>query len=232
MTDSFQTDRMITRNSAKGLVAELVERGCITKSRVAEAMTKVDRAKYCPSKAPYDDSPAPIGYNATISAPHMHAMALEAVEEKLVDGAKVLDVGSGSGYLTACLAHMVGPSGKVYGLEHIKQLVEQSIANIKNDCANLVETERVVIMQADGRDGLEEHAPFDVIHVGACAGDLPKGLLAQLKVGGRMVLPVVEGVDQVFKCIEKLPNDNIEVKRLALVRYVPLTTAKAQLEDR
>lgn len=195
-------------------------------------MSRVDRAKYCPAQTPYDDSPFPIGYNATISAPHMHAAALEALEDKLADGSKVLDVGSGSGYLTSCLGHMVAPSGKVFGLEHIEQLVTKSIANVRADCAELLDSGIVNIVQGDGREGLAEQAPFDVIHVGACAGLLPEKLLAQLKVGGRMVLPVVEGADQVFECVDKLPGDKLDIKRLLLVRYVPLTTAKAQLEDR
>lgn len=194
-------------------------------------MSKVDRAKYCPSRTPYDDSPFHIGYNATISAPHMHAIALEALEDKLVDGAKVLDVGSGSGYLTACMAHMVAPTGTVYGLEHIEELVAQSIANIRKDCAELIDSGRLTILRGDGRDGLERHAPFDVIHVGACAGLLPEKLIAQLKVGGRMVLPIVEGSDQVFECVEKLPEGKLNMKKMLLVRYVPLTTVKAQLGD-
>lgn len=99
--------------------------GLFTSSRVQQAMLAVDRADFCP-RGPYDDEPKPIGYNATITAPHMvgqmrerplvqtvpihlfqHAHALECLKEHLTEGAKVLDVGSGSGYLTACMAHMV-----------------------------------------------------------------------------------------------------------------------------
>lgn len=108
-------------------------------------MLKVDRAHYCPSDEPYLDRPCEIGFGATISAPHMHAAALETLKDKLKDGAKVLDVGSGSGYLTACMAHMVGPSGVVYGVDHIKNLVDQSIVNITNDCKDLLNSGRVKI---------------------------------------------------------------------------------------
>lgn len=109
-------------------------------------MLKVDRAHYCPSSSPYTDSPHSINYGATISAPHMHAFALEALIDKLVDGAKVLDVGSGTGYLTACMAHMVGPRGLVYGIDHIKELVDQSHANIIKDDKELLDSGRVKIL--------------------------------------------------------------------------------------
>lgn len=106
-------------------------------------MLKVDRSNYCPSRYPYMDAPYSIGYGATISAPHMHAYALEALKDKLVDGSRALDVGSGSGYLTSCMAHMVGPSGTVFGVEHIKELVKQSEENIRRDCSELLDSGRV-----------------------------------------------------------------------------------------
>lgn len=109
-------------------------------------MLRVDRSNYCPSQTPYADSPCGIGYGATISAPHMHAFALGALKDKLVDGAKVLDVGSGSGYLTACMAHMVGSRGVVYGVDHVKNLVEQSRVNIYDDCKELLDSGRVKLL--------------------------------------------------------------------------------------
>lgn len=194
-------------------------------------MSRVDRAHYCPSEHPYRDSPYSINHGATISAPHMHAYALEALKDKLVEGAKALDVGSGSGYLTACMAHMVGPTGVVYGVEHISQLVEQSQKNIRQDCGHLLDSGRVKIFQADGRAGLEEFAPFDVIHVGASADGLPERLVEQLKEGGRMVLPVQRAnqCSQVFEQLDKLPGGKIERVALLDVHYVPLTDLKSQL---
>lgn len=110
-------------------------------------MLRVNRAFYCDSSpTPYKDWPHPIGFNATISAPHMHAHALEELKDKLVDGAKVLDVGSGSGYLTSCMAHMVGSKGIVYGVEHVKELVSQSMLNIRKDCPELISSGRVKLL--------------------------------------------------------------------------------------
>jgi len=110
-------------------------------------MLKVDRSHYMNDSDPYRDAPGVIGYGATISAPHMHAFALTVLEDQLVDGAKVLDVGSGSGYLTACFAHMVEPNGKVYGIEHIAELVKISRQNILRDCPELIDNKRVEIFR-------------------------------------------------------------------------------------
>ena len=76
------------------------------------------------------DSPMSIGYNATISAPHMHAMCLQLLEKNLQPGMHALDVGSGTGYLTACFGMMVRPEGRAVGVEHIPELVSSSIENI------------------------------------------------------------------------------------------------------
>merc|ERR1719369_2212272 len=80
-------------------------------------MVRVDRGNYV-STNPYMDSPQSIGYKVTISAPHMHAYALELLKDHLVEGAHALDVGSGSGYLTACMGYLVGETGKVVGIDH------------------------------------------------------------------------------------------------------------------
>ena len=115
------------------LVDNLYRNEIITEHRVARAMKSVDRANYVamkePSIDPYQDSPQPIGYGATISAPHMHAHCLQELSRWLVPGAKVLDVGSGTGYLTALFAEMVTPDGVVVGVDHVDELVRASREN-------------------------------------------------------------------------------------------------------
>ncbi|GMR62900.1 hypothetical protein PMAYCL1PPCAC_33095, partial [Pristionchus mayeri] len=115
--------------------------GQFTSDRVEAAMLAVDRVDFAPA-SPYVDSPITIGYNATISAPHMHARALQELEGQLVEGAKALDIGSGSGYLTAAMAIMVGPRGKVVGIEHIPELVEMSKRNIEKHHGDLLSSGR------------------------------------------------------------------------------------------
>lgn len=112
-----------------GLVQALKKNGIVKDERVAEAMRKVDRQHYSP-KNPYEDSPQTIGYHVTISAPHMHAYALELLADRLKPGMRALDVGSGSGYLTVCMSHMVGNDGLAVGIEHIPELVQKATVSL------------------------------------------------------------------------------------------------------
>ena len=119
---------MISNSNTK-LIERLISQAIITSERVAEAMRRVDRGDFVQEKAfAYEDCPLSIGYNATISAPHMHAYCLGWLESVLQPGAKVLDVGSGSGYLCAVFYEMT--RSKVVGIEHIPELVEMSIDNL------------------------------------------------------------------------------------------------------
>ncbi|KAI6243443.1 Protein-L-isoaspartate(D-aspartate) O-methyltransferase domain containing protein [Aphelenchoides fujianensis] len=90
---------------------------------VRKVMLGVDRGDFAPTN-PYQDAPQGIGHNATISAPHMHAIALQGLLDVIKPDSHVLDVGSGSGYLTVCLANMIGPNGTVVGIDHIDELVQ------------------------------------------------------------------------------------------------------------
>uniref|UniRef100_A0A4X1VQB1 Protein-L-isoaspartate(D-aspartate) O-methyltransferase n=1 Tax=Sus scrofa TaxID=9823 RepID=A0A4X1VQB1_PIG len=123
----------------------LRKNGIIKTDKVFEVMLATDRSHYAKCN-PYMDSPQSIGFQATISAPHMHAYALELLFDQLHEGAKALDVGSGSGILTACFARMVGPSGKVIGIDHIKELVDDSINNVRKDDPMLLSSGRVQLV--------------------------------------------------------------------------------------
>ncbi|THU71083.1 hypothetical protein C4D60_Mb08t31810 [Musa balbisiana] len=224
-------ERLWTSGS-HGKNKELVERlqlyGIIKSKKVAEVMEAIDRGVFVPpGSAPYVDSPVPIGYNATISAPHMHAACLELLEEHLQPGMKALDVGSGTGYLTACFAMMVGPQGRAVGVEHIPELVDFSINNIKNSAAStLLKEGSLSVRVTDGRLGWPDLAPYDVIHVGAAAPEIPQPLIEQLKPGGRMVIPVGT-IFQDLQVVDKKMDGSVSIRSETPVRYVPLTTAAA-----
>jgi protein-L-isoaspartate(D-aspartate) O-methyltransferase len=187
LTAKYDDDGEIIPKSNKELIKYLKHKRHITQKEVEWVMLKVNRANYVPnSPTPYADQAQPIGFNATISAPHMHAISLEVLAEVIQPGAKVLDVGSGSGYMTACFAMLVGPNGRVYAIDHVKELVEMSLKNIQKDNPQLLH--RITTKVGDGMLGWPEHAPYDVIYVGAAAEKMPQALLDQLKPGGRLLV--------------------------------------------
>jgi protein-L-isoaspartate(D-aspartate) O-methyltransferase len=104
----------------------------------------------------------------------MHAAALELLSPQLSDGAAVLDVGVGSGYLAAAFAQRVGPTGRVYGIDRLDALVRLAESNIRRQDATLLDSGRVALAVSDGWRGLEGQGPFDAIHVGAAAETLPQ----------------------------------------------------------
>lgn len=226
--ERFWTGSGINKN--KAMVEHLQQYGVIKSKKVAEVMETIDRALFVPDGTPpYVDSPMQIGYNATISAPHMHATCLQLLEDNLKPGMHALDVGSGTGYLTACFALMVGPEGRAVGVEHIPELVDSSIQNIKKSAAaSSLKEGSLSVHVGDGRLGWQEFAPYDAIHVGAAAPEIPPALIEQLKPGGRMVIPV-GNIFQDLKVVDKNPDGSISVRDETSVRYVPLTSREAQL---
>ncbi|KAJ3310774.1 hypothetical protein HDV04_004656 [Boothiomyces sp. JEL0838] len=155
----------------------------------------------------------------------MHAYALDYLEASCKEGSRVLDIGSGSGYLAACFAHMVGPKGKVVGIDHIPELVEQSKLNVLADHPALLENQ-LEFHVGDGRVGFEAAAPYDAIHVGAYHPTIPHQLIEQLNEGGRMFIPT--GNPQQIYLVEKKDGKVIQTPYIH-VSYVPLTSKANQL---
>ncbi|KAH9400692.1 Protein-L-isoaspartate(D-aspartate) O-methyltransferase [Tyrophagus putrescentiae] len=211
------------------LIANLKKNGIISDARVERAMLGVDRGNFVSNNKKYDDTPMAIGFGATISAPHMHAYALELLKDHLKEGERALDVGSGSGYLTACMALMVGTTGLAVGIEHFPQLLNESIENITSGNADLLKSKRIILQVGDGRKGCPEHAPYNAIHVGAAAPTLPNALVEQLKPGGRLIIPIGErNGEQNLEQIDKTVDGTIVRQKVMGVMYVPLTDKEKQ----
>jgi len=185
---------------------------------VLKAMEKVPRHFFVPGKLrdlSYSDRPLPIGHRQTISQPYIVAYMTEQLELK--GGEKVLEIGTGSGYQAAVLAEI---AKEVYSIEILCPLLENARAVLKE-----LGYSNLTLKCDDGYKGWEEHAPFDSIIVTAAPDHIPSPLIRQLKVGGKMIIPVGESYQELL-LITKSKSGEI-VQRLLPVRFVPMT-GKAQ----
>ncbi|KAI5120605.1 hypothetical protein M0805_008081 [Coniferiporia weirii] len=216
------------------LVHNMAAHGLISDDRVQAAFQKVDRKNYVlDERDAYIDSPQAIMCNATISAPHMHAEAAKSLLPFLKPGARVLDVGSGSGYTCALFHHLVSPpgaeqAGTVVGIDHMAELAEWSRMNLAKDgLGDALVNGSLVVLCGDGREGCAAHAPYDAIHVGAAAPTMPAELVKQLRSPGRMFVPVGSGAQRVIQ-VDKDAEGRVTETPLLHVMYVPLTDPEAQ----
>jgi protein-L-isoaspartate(D-aspartate) O-methyltransferase len=193
-------------------------RGLVSE-RVIRAMSRVPREHFVPqaylSRA-YDDTPLFIGAGQTISAPHMVAIMCDLLD--LQEGMKVLEVGGGSGYHAAVMAGLVGPSGHVYSIERLPELANQAQENLAK-----AGIENVAMIVGDGSIGLALHAPYDRISVAATAPRVPEPLKQQLKPGGKMVLPVGRGYQELVLVTRK---NGFAIEEKMGVAFVPLIGEK------
>ena len=183
---------------------------------VLEAMRIVPREAFVPEtlqEFAYEDAPLPIAEGQTISQPYIVALMTEALELK--GGEEVLEIGTGSGYAAAVLSRI---AGNVYTVERIGQLAEKAAAVLANlGYAN------VHVLHADGTRGWPDHAPYDAIVVAAGGPEVPESLKAQLKTGGRLVIPV--GIDrrvQELLRVTRVSHHEYKTEDIADVRFVPL----------
>lgn len=206
----FETERW-------NMVSEQLAARGIKSEAVLAAFAKVQRELFVPvdvRKFAYDDRPLPIGADQTISQPYIVAVMIEALA--LDDGAKVLEIGTGSGYAAAILAEI---AGRVFSIERIGELADFARANLA--AAGYGET--VAVRHGDGTDGWPDAAPFDAILVSAGAPEPPQPLIDQLAVGGVLVVPVGRSpTHQKLVRITRTSESETSAETLADVRFVPL----------
>jgi protein-L-isoaspartate(D-aspartate) O-methyltransferase len=204
MTSTRTRDRMLTRLREQGIKDEVV----------LHAMGEIPRHIFVDealSIRAYEDVSLPIGFGQTISQPYIVARMTEVLRNgKQLN--KVLEIGTGCGYQTAVLSRV---AKEVLSLERIRPLVMKARSNLRTLKCNNVKLDH-----ADGSSGLTEFAPFDGIIVTAAASHVPQDLLAQLAIGGRMVIPVGTA-NQVLTVIERTQNEYVQTK-LEAVKFVPL----------
>jgi protein-L-isoaspartate(D-aspartate) O-methyltransferase len=206
------------------LVEGLKSKG-ISDTRVLNAFAKVPRTVFVPEDYRDEaegDYPLPIGFGQTISQPYVVAFMTEAILKAVPKTEKlprVLEIGTGSGYQAAILAHV---ADQVFTVELIPELLEKARQNVDQ-----LGLKNISFKSGDGRMGWEEKGPFDGILVTAAAEKIPEKLLEQLKPEGRMIVPVgLQGGTQQLVLIWKEPDGLIRTSPLLPVRFVPLMGKK------
>jgi len=193
--------------------SQLRARG-IQDERVLSAMARVPRHEFVAElyrDAAYNDNPLPIGHGQTISQPYIVALMLEALE--LQPDHTVLEIGTGSGYVTALLAEL---AARVYSIER-----HSTLAHAARMVLARLGYNNVVLLIGDGSAGLPALAPFDAIIVSAAAPDLPHALFEQLKEGGHLLVPVGPADCQNLQLVQKLEG-KAAITNLTGCRFVPL----------
>lgn len=193
---------------------QLIARG-IKDERVLAAMRTVPRHELVPSELrdrAYEDRPLPIGYDQTISQPYIVAFMTEVLRVQPTD--RVLEIGTGSGYQAAILGKL---AAEVYSIEIVEPLAERARA----DLARLGFT-NVHVRAGDGYRGWPDAAPFDAVIVTCAPDHVPEPLVAQLKEGGRMIIPVGDRYGQRLYLLEKRAG-KVEQRAVLPVMFVPMT---------
>ncbi len=200
------------------LVDELSQEG-IKNTAILKAINTVPRHLFVPPELrylAYNNSALPIGLDQTISQPYVVAKMTETLL-KGKDFKKILEVGTGSGYQAAVLSQLVD---EVYSIERIEALLDHA-----RKIFDELHYHNIHTLYGDGNEGWPEHAPYDAIIVTAATNSIPMKLLEQLKVGGRMIIPIGEAGHQELQLITKREK-SFDLRILDAVVFVPLKTGK------
>ena len=200
------------------LISSMIANGSLYSPHIIKAFEKIDRKYFVPEEYKdftYIDKPLPIGKGQTISQPSTVAFMLEKLEPQ--NGDNILDIGSGSGWTTALLCHIVGENGSVIGIERVDELVKKGENNLKK----LNFASNCKIIKANQELGTPGKI-YDKILVSASAEELPKELFEQLKIGGILVIPIKNSI---FK-FKKISEDDIRGEEYPGFVFVPLIKEK------
>ena len=216
----FAEDDMVAAERRQ-MVEWQIERRWVTDGKVLEAMDRVRRHLFVPDELrgrAYEDTPLPIGYGQTISQPYIVAYMTEAARLRSDD--RVLEIGTGCGYQAAVLAEIVK---EVYTIEIVKPLADSARSRLEQ-----LEYKNVKVKCGDGYEGWPEQAPFDAMIITAAPDEIPEKLVSQLKIGGRMVVPVGTFFQELYLVVRT--DSGFDKKILLPVRFVPMVHSEAKNE--
>ena len=197
----------------RALIERLQDRG-IRDLNILRIFDMVPRHEFLPEAVwhrAYEDSPVPIGWGQTASQPSLQALNMQLLELEPQD--KVLEIGTGSGFQTAVLAHLVD---RVHSVERIRELSVRA-----RQALDRLRISNVALLVGDGTIGWNRYAPYDAILVSAAAPDIPEPLVAQLAMGGRMLVPVGNRESQSLLLVRRTPM-GIEHEKVVDCTFVPL----------
>jgi protein-L-isoaspartate(D-aspartate) O-methyltransferase len=205
----------LTRARLAMVAGQIAARG-VKDPRVLDAMRAVPRHEFVPASVredAYADSPLPIGHGQTISQPYIVALMTELARPSPAD--RVLEVGTGSGYQAAVLSRLVA---RVFSVELVDPLAQSAASTLRR-----LGYGNVTVRSGDGYLGWPDEAPFDIIVVTAAPEEVPAALVAQLKPGGRLIVPVGRVYDvQDLQLIEKDATGRVSTRSVIPVRFVPM----------
>ena len=199
------------------LVNDLIYNGYLRSDEVIEAMSSVNRSDFLPPKFQQQaevEMALPIGHGQTVTPPRTTAIMLELLDVK--KGYRVLDAGTGSGWTAALLGNIVGESGRVITIERIDDLVAIAKENIEK--YGYLSDSRIECVHGDAMEGYEKEAPYDRILVSATASTVPDTLKNQLKIGGKLVIPLHNSICY----FEKKGENDFYKEEFAGFNFVPL----------
>ena len=208
---NFEEDREL-------LIRHLIEVGALKTPKIIGAFRKIPRHLFVRKdylRHAYDDIPLPTFKGQTISQPYTIAIMTEALNPK--SGENILEIGSGSSYQAALLGFCVGKKGKIITIELEKDLVKFSRKNIKK-----VKLKNVKIIHGDGKKGYPKEAPYDKCIITAACDEVPKAVIDQVKINGRIVAPVNNLFGQRMMVIYKIGKNKFKMKDLGSFIFVPL----------
>jgi protein-L-isoaspartate(D-aspartate) O-methyltransferase len=198
------------------IIRELISSEILKTESIIDAFQRIDRADFVTDEErdhAYVNAPLSIGYGQTISQPLTVAFMLELLEPE--KGNKILEIGSGSGWQTSLLSHIVGSDGKVFALELIPELEQFGRKNTAK--YNFIKNGIAEFHCLNAVKGLPDKAPFDKIISAASAKEVPQAWKEQLKIGGRMVLPIENNI----VLFEKKGEDDFIIKKYPGFTFVP-----------